>query len=197
MAPYQDIFKIRHNNQSPEKGRILISEPFLQDNFFQRSVILLVEHNADGSMGFVLNKKTGLLLNLLMDGLTELPNIPIYLGGPVSPGNLFYIHSLGDIIPGSIPINDNLYLDGDFESLNYYLLSGGPVHGKIKFFIGYSGWTANQLNEEINQDSWLVSKAANRQIMLADGESFWKKSVEVVGGTFLTWLNYPKNPLLN
>ena len=193
----KDLFKIKHNNLSPETGRILISEPFLQDFFFQRSVVLLVEHDTNGSMGFVLNKKSGLLLNILMDGLRDIPYIPIYAGGPVAPGNLFYIHSLGDIIPDSIQISDNLYFDGDFESMNYYLLSGRPVNGKIKFFIGYSGWTTNQLDDEIKHDSWLVGKATSRQVMLADGESFWKKSVEAIGGSYKTWINYPKNPLLN
>jgi len=197
MALYKDIFKIKHNNLSPEKGRILISEPFLQDMYFQRSVVLLIEHNTNGSMGFVLNKKTELCVNDYFDGFESASRIPIYLGGPVSPDHLYFIHSLGSIIPDSVQIADNLFFDGDFESLNYYIMSGQPIDGKIKFFLGYSGWTKNQLESEIDQDSWLVSKSSGQNIIHAEGESFWKHSVELVGDSYLTWINYPKNPILN
>ena len=197
MAQYKDIFKIKHNDLSPEKGKILISEPFLQDAYFQRSVVLLVEHNINGSMGFVLNKKTGLWVNDYFGGLENAQRMPIYLGGPVSSDHLYFIHSLGNIIPGSLQIADNLFFDGDFESLNYYILSGQPVNGKIKFFLGYSGWTENQLDGEIDKNSWLVGKSSGRNIMLAEGESFWKHSVELIGGSYLTWINYPKDPILN
>ena len=197
MAPYKDIFKIRHNDLKPDKGRILISEPFLQNIFFQRSVILLIEHNENGSMGFVLNKRTDLWLNDFIVGLENIPHIPLYLGGPVSPDRLFFLHSLNDVIPDSIQIDDNLYCDGDFESLSYYMMSGKPVAGKIKFFLGYSGWTKNQLIEEIEQDSWLVGETSNRKVMVAEDELFWKNAVESVGGSYLKWINYPRDPLLN
>ena len=197
MAQYKDIFKIMHNDLSPEKGKILISEPFLQDAYFQRSVVLLIEHNAKGSMGFVLNKKTELYVNDFFDGMKSAPRIPIYLGGPVSSNHLYFIHSLGNIIPDSVQVDDNLYFDGDFESLNYYIMSGKPIDGKVKFFLGYSGWTENQLDGEIDQDSWLVSKSTGCNMMLAEGESFWKHSVELVGGSYVTWINYPKDPILN
>ena len=197
MTQYKDIFKIKHNDLSPGKGKILISEPFLQDAYFQRSVVLLIEHNAKGSMGFVLNTKTGLWVNDFFEGFENAPRIPIYLGGPVSSDHLFFVHSLGSKIPDSIKIDDNLYFDGDFESINYYIRSGQPVEGKIKFFLGYSGWTENQLDGEIDQDSWLVGKPAGRNLLLAEGESFWKHSVELVGDSYTTWINYPKDPTLN
>ena len=197
MAQYKDIFKIKHNDLSPEKGKILISEPFLQDAYFQRSVVLLVDHNIKGSMGFVLNKKTGLWVNDFFDGFDKAPRIPIFLGGPVSSNHLYFVHSLGDIIPNSIQIDENLFFDGDFESLIYYIKSGQKIDGEIKFFLGYSGWTENQLDGEIAQDSWLVSTHAGRDIMNAEGESFWRQSVELVGGSYLTWINYPVDPTLN
>lgn len=197
MAQYKDIFKIRHNNLQPEKGNILISEPFLQDAYFQRAVVLLIEHNTQGSMGFVLNKKTEFWVNDFFEGFGDIERIPIYLGGPVSSDHLFFIHTLGNLIPDSVEIGDNLYFDGDFEALRYYLLSGKPVLENVKFFLGYSGWTENQLYGEIKQDSWLVSRSSNRDIILAEGESSWKHAVESVGGPYMTWINYPKDPILN
>jgi len=197
MTSYNDLFKIKHNNLLPEKGKILISEPFLQELFFQRSVVLLIEHHAEGSMGFVLNKNTGLFLNNYIEGLENVQPIPLFLGGPVASDRLFFIHSLGEVIPDSTAIGDHIYFDGDFESLNYYLLSGRPVHGKIKCFVGYSGWTKGQLAEEIKRDSWLVGSVSSDKLLTADGESFWKYTVEQIGGRYLTWINYPKDPLLN
>ena len=112
MASYKNIFKITHNDVLPIQGSILIAEPFLQDAYFQRSVVLLIEHTEHGSMGFVLNKKTDLIVNSFFKEFAEFPEIPIYLGGPVSPNRLFFIHSLGDnIIPDALKINDYLYFD--------------------------------------------------------------------------------------
>jgi len=197
MAHYKDIFKIRHNHMSPEKGKILISEPFLQDFYFQRSVVLLVEHNAKGSMGFVLNKNTGLLVNDFMEEFEDIPNIPLYLGGPVSSDRLFFIHSLGNLIPNNVQISERLFFDGDFDAIIAYIKSGNPIKGRVRFFIGYSGWTKNQLSGEINEDSWLVGLPGKNNILLTEGESFWKQAVESVGGSYKTWINYPKDPRLN
>ena len=198
MATYNNIFKITHNNLLPAQGSILISEPFLQDAYFQRSVVLLVEHNTQGSMGFVLNKKTDLIVNTFFPELEEYPEIPIYLGGPVSANRLFFIHSLGDlIVPDSVKIKDRLYFDGDFEALKRYIQNGHSIEGKVKFFLGYSGWTEGQLGNEINKSSWVVSHAAKENVLLADGESFWKNSLEQLGSNYEAWTKYPKDPYLN
>lgn len=198
MASYNNIFKITHNNVLPAQGSILMSEPFLQDAYFQRSVVLLVEHNTEGSMGFVLNKKTDLIVNTFFPELEEYPEIPIYLGGPVSANRLFFIHSLGDlIVPNSVKIKDHLYFDGDFEALKRYMLKGHSIEGKVKFFLGYSGWTKGQLGSEINKNSWVVSHATKENILLADGESFWKNSLEQLGSNYEAWTKYPKDPYLN
>lgn len=198
MATYNNIFKITHNNLLPAQGSILISEPFLQDAYFQRSVVLLVEHNTQGSMGFVLNKKTDLIVNTFFPELEEYPEIPIYLGGPVSANRLFFIHSLGNlIVPDSVKIKDRLYFDGDFEALKRYMQNGHSIEGKVKFFLGYSGWTEGQLGNEINKNSWVVSHAAKENVLLADGESFWKNSLEQLGSNYEAWTKYPKDPYLN
>ena len=198
MATYNNIFKITHNNLLPAQGSILISEPFLQDAYFQRSVVLLVEHNTQGSMGFVLNKKTDLIVNTFFPELEEYPEIPIYLGGPVSANRLFFIHSLGDLmVPDSVKIKDRLYFDGDFEALKRYMQNGHSIEGKVKFFLGYSGWTEGQLGNEINKNSWVVSHAAKENVLLADGESFWKNSLEQLGSNYEAWTKYPKDPYLN
>lgn len=198
MASYKNIFKITHNDILPIQGSILISEPFLQDAYFQRSVVLLVEHTEHGSMGFVLNKKTDLIVNAFFEELNALPEIPIYLGGPVSPNRLFFIHSLGEnIIPNALKINDHLYFDGDFDALKRYILNGHTIDGKVKFFLGYSGWQEGQLTHEIKRNSWVVSHITTDNILSADGEGYWKDSVELLGKDYKTWTKFPKDPFLN
>jgi len=198
MAQNKDVFKIKRNNVRPEKGKLLISEPFLQSIYFQRSVILLVEHNLKGSMGFVLNKQTDLNVNDLIPELKHFPDIPIYLGGPVNTNHLYFIHLLGDmIIPGGVKIVENLYFDGDFEWLKRYISNGGAVEGQMKFFLGYSGWSENQLNGELLSDSWLVGKSSCQSMLLAKDESFWHNSLDALGSPYTTWKNFPKNPEWN
>lgn len=149
-------------------------------------------------MGFVLNKKTELSVNTFFADLQEFPEMPIYLGGPVSANRLFFIHSLGDlIIPNSVKINDHLYFDGDFSALIRYIQNGHPIDGKVKFFLGYSGWQKGQLHNEIAKNSWVVSHTSNRNMLLAEGEDFWKKSLESLGSQYETWTKYPKEPSLN
>ena len=195
MAQNKNVFKVKRNNIHPGKGKILISEPFLQGVYFQRAVILLVEHNLKGSMGFVLNKRTDLVVNEFLPELKDLPEIPIYLGGPVHFNQLFYIHLLDDIIvPDGLKIVENLCFDGDFEALKHYITNGGTVEGKVKFFMGYSGWSENQLGEELIRDSWLVGTASSKSMMMADGESFWNYSLDLLGSPYTIWKNYPKNP---
>lgn len=195
---YNNIFKIKHNNVLPAQGSILISEPFLQDAYFQRSVVLLVEHTQEGSTGFVLNKKTDLIVNTFFPEFEKLPDMPIYLGGPVSANRLFFIHTLGDlIVPDAVKINEHLYFDGNFDTLKRYILNGHSIEGKVKFFLGYSGWTKGQLTAEISRNSWIVSQLSNRNVLLADGESFWKRSLESMGSQYETWTKYPKEPYLN
>lgn len=198
MASYKNIFKITHNELLPGQGSILISEPFLQDAYFQRSVVLLVEHTAHGSMGFVLNKKTDLTVNSFFSELENFPQMPIYLGGPVAANRLFFIHTLGDmLIPDAVKISDRLYFDGDFEVLKHYILNGHPVEGKIKFFLGYSGWTEGQLKNEIHRNSWVVSHDTQINILQANDESLWKDALELLGNNYKTWTKYPKDPYLN
>lgn len=198
MATYNNIFKITHNDMLPAQGSILISEPFLQDAYFQRSVVLLIDHRQQGSMGFIVNKKTELIVNTFFPELENQSEVPIYLGGPVSANRLFFIHSLGDlIIPDSIKINDHLYFDGSFDALKRYILKGHSIEGKVKFFLGYSGWTEGQLGSEISKNSWVVSPTVSHNILLAEGENFWKRSLESLGRQYETWTKYPKEPSLN
>ena len=192
------MFQIKHNNVLPKKGNILISEPFLCDQYFERSVVLLVEHGEEyGTMGFVLNKPIKEKLNDFFPELNDLEPVPLFKGGPVSANRLYFIHSLGDIIPGALPVRDGLYFDGDFDVVKAYLLNGHTAKGTIKFFLGYSGWEQAQLLQEIDHNSWLVGKLDEPEIFKEEGDICWKKSLQALGDKYRSWANFPKRPFMN
>lgn len=192
-----NIFKIETNHIVPEKGRILISEPFLRDHMFGRSVILLIEHTLDGSMGLILNKRLPLFLNSLIEDVEFGENIPLYQGGPISMDTLFYLHTL-EGIPHSLQISPNIYLNGDFNSIKQYLSQGGSASGHIRFFLGYSGWEYQQLTQEVAENTWLISKESASMLMAeTTSEQMWKFSLGKLGDKYEIWSHFPQIPALN
>src|SRR5215204_6333021 len=109
-----DFFKYK-NQLKPEKGRLLISEPFLPDPNFERTVVLLCEHNAEGSFGFVLNKPSAIKVNEVMEDFSNFDTV-VFVGGPVQQDTLHFIHRNVNI-ENAIDIAENIYWGGDFESL--------------------------------------------------------------------------------
>ena len=192
------LFRTPCSSIKPARGCLLVSEPLLTDSYFQRSVIFLIEHNAEGTMGLVLNKPSGLVLNRLVEGLEELTEIPVFCGGPMSGDRLYYLHTLGHLVPNAIAVGKGLYIVGDFDVIVSYLRSGNNIEHNIKFFIGYSGWSSGQLSEEIEERVWAVNNNYFvEQCISQEGDLFWRMAVEGLGDEYRTWLNYPKLPYLN
>lgn len=194
MEPIFDFKKL--NKLDPKRGRILISEPFLQDDFFKRSVVLLCEHNDDGSFGFVLNNFVDVNLSELIE---ELPDVKmrISVGGPVKNDNLYYLHTLGEKIPGSIEVIKGIYMGGNYEAMKNVIDSGKIKNGMLRFFVGYSGWEKGQLEKEIELSSWLVTNAQKDDIMNTEIDDLWKKILTEMGKQFGIIANFPDNPSLN
>ena len=179
-------------------GSILIAEPFSVDKYFERSVVLLIDyHERYGGMGFILNKRIKDKLNDFFPEMKDIDDIPVFGGGPLGSNKLYFIHTLGDIVSGAYKILDGLYFGGDFGIIKSYITSGNPVEGKIKFFLGYSGWERRQLEEEIAQRSWLVGKGEQAKIMKSEGEILWKKALHDLGSQYKSWANFPRRPFLN
>jgi putative transcriptional regulator len=190
-----DIFKIRTNNLSPRKGRVLIAEPFLPGSYFSRSIVLLVDHNTGGSVGFILNKPVDYPV---ADFDKEFPGkkLQLYIGGPVSIDSMYYIHTIGKIIPNSIHVADNLFWGGDYEFLKNMINSDAVDPDQVRFFVGYSGWDAGQLQQELTENSWLVSDIPVRKVMEQQNE-LWVEMVKKQGGKYTMWENFPENPSMN
>lgn len=190
-----------YNKLEPQKGRLLITEPFMENDFFHRSVILLCEHNEDGSFGFVLNNYNEVKLSEF-DNMSDVDancdEFRISLGGPVSSKNLYYIHTLGDLIPDSIHVVADIYAGGDFDALKKLINDGKVQPNQVRFFLGYSGWVEKQLNGELKQNSWLVADINDSaDIMNVNYEGIWKDYMEKQGGKYKAFANFPKDPALN
>ena len=193
-----NLLKLSHNDLQPESGRLLISEPFLNEIYFQRAVILMIEYTSEGAMGLVLNKSACIYLNDLLDELHQVSEkIPIYYGGPVHQDKLFYLHNLGELIPNSVKISEGLYIDGDFDIVKAYIRSGNTIEGHIRFFLGYSGWDYKQLQQEIEENAWLVAENRMPSLINQEGNQFWKDCLLTLDSRYQRWLNYPLEPFLN
>ncbi|MCF8367819.1 MAG: YqgE/AlgH family protein [Bacteroidales bacterium] len=196
MTDINNILTIKSNNLKPSRGRILISEPFLLDYYFKRSVVLLAEHNDEGSFGLILNKPVDMLLS---DVIKDFPKFdaPIYLGGPVKTENLYFIHTLGNIIEESLEILEGLYWGGDIDHIKELISIGRLGPSQIKFFVGYSGWVSKQLDSELSRNSWVVSNINLKTVMDEDTESMWDTTLLELGGDYSYWTKFPSDPAFN
>lgn len=196
MTDINDILKIRTNNLKPTKGKILISEPFLVDYYFKRSVVLLAEHNEEGSFGLIINKPVDIILN---DILKDFPvfDTPVFLGGPVKTDSLYFIHTLGREIENSLEITEGLYWGGEIEHVKELITIGKVQPNEIKFFVGYSGWISKQLEGELARNSWLVANTNARQVMKSNPENLWNDTVNNMGSDYAYWTNFPTDPTHN
>ncbi|GMN05471.1 YqgE/AlgH family protein [Croceitalea sp. MTPC5] len=181
----------------PRKGKLLIAEPALTgDVSFNRSVVLLAEHNEEGSVGFILNKP---LEYDIGDLVTEI-KVPfkVYNGGPVEQDNLYFIHKVPHLIEGSIEISDGIYWGGDFEKTIKLINDHKITESDIRFFLGYSGWDSLQLDQELLSKSWVVvNNEYESSIIEKSSSAFWKEKMVELGGDYLIWSNAPENPTLN
>lgn len=181
---------------TPKPGAMLISEPFLPDDNFKRTVIMLCEHNEEGSIGFILNKPLGMMINEAVEDFPEF-KVPLYLGGPVEHNTLHYLHRLGDKIDGSQPLLDGLWWGGNFETIKAEIESGNVQPGDVRFFLGYSGWGQGQLENELKEKSWVVADGKASYIFDTEPDELWKVVLRDMGGQYQLMSTFPDSPLLN
>lgn len=181
----------------PQAGNLLISEPFLQDENFVRSVVLLCEHNSEGSFGLVLNKPSILHLSELVEELSFLDN-EIFVGGPVEQNTLHFIYFGESKLEGSISIGENLWWGGAFDDLVENLKTGIMDPLSVRFFIGYSGWGSGQLADELSENTWIISDSKLEiEVLQNTADELWKLILKNMGGEFKVMANYPLDPRLN
>lgn len=182
---------------TPKKGCILVSKPLINDGFFEQSIVYLTAHDAEGSLGFTLNKASSLIAQDFIDEFTGRDTI--YYGGPVEQDALFFLHGY-DQLPGAVNVENGLYLGGDFET--FKLLYAEQQKSSMplptpKFFLGYSGWSAGQLESELKEQTWIVLDPPFDIDPLTTTSNAWRVLMKKMGGKFALWANAPNDPMLN
>ena len=191
-----DVYFKYKNELEPAKGRVLISEPHLPDTNFDRTVVLLCEHNDEGSFGFVLNKTSRVTLGELLEDGKDL-SMEVGVGGPVEQNTLHFLHGLSGL-EGAVNVGDDLFMGGDFNLLLDKFNSNSIDAKEVKFYLGYSGWGAGQLLEEIELNSWIVYEPKNlKEILNTDANDMWAGMLNEMGGRYSMYSKYPADPRLN
>ncbi len=175
---------MKKSKEKIETGHILLAEPFMIDGNFKRSMVLLCDHSEEeGSLGFVLNKELDIPLNDLIADFPEI-DCNVFFGGPVATDTIHYIHNVGDLLEGSMKVCDGVWWGGDFEQLQFKILSKEVKPKNIRFFVGYSGWESNQLHGEMNLGSWVISNMKANYLFKDDAVDLWELGMIDKGDTF-------------
>ncbi|MBO6778958.1 MAG: YqgE/AlgH family protein [Rhodothermales bacterium] len=168
--------------------------PILRDPNFYRSVVLVCDHNEEGTFGLVLNRETDVTPDQIMDELDPVGE-PVRIGGPVQPNTLHYLHGLGEHIDDAIEVANGLWWGGDFEVFKEVVSNDGQ--GPARLFLGYSGWGEGQLEEEIEEGSWAVATMRADWAFEVGPDSLWREVMLSLGGDWALMANYPDDPRTN
>jgi len=191
-----NIFDINFKNHQLSAGMLLISNPLIEDAFFKRTVVLLIDYNAEGATGIVLNKPMYVQINDVVKSISAKP-LPLSAGGPVSTDRIFFLHQLNHVISDSQQIIPGVYWSGNEDDISIYLKHPWFDENKIRPYLGYAGWTTGQLELEINQESWLVVETKADFVFSHFYEDLWTSAVCKLGPKFHFWLNTPLDPMAN
>lgn len=177
-------------------GSILLAEPFMLDPNFKRTAVLLCEHSEDGSIGFVLNKKMDVSLNELISDFPEF-DAKVYFGGPVQTDTIHYIHNVGDLLDDSREIAEGVWWGGNFETLKVLVRTELIKPENIRFFVGYSGWSEDQLEEEMEIGSWVTADMHPNYVFKSRPDSLWSQIMSNKGDLFTVIASIPDSVTYN
>ena len=178
-----------------KKGYLLLAQPLLTDSYFNRSVILICDHNKNGTIGLQINKP----LKSNVKSIISKPLIDqkVFLGGPVDK-NIFFLHKNNMFANDSVKINNHLFFSKNIDYIESLILDNKIQQNQFKLFIGYSGWDSGQLEEELNENSWIVVPKFDINIIFSkDYNNIWKEVLNNSSKIHKMFSNYPINPRLN
>ena len=178
-------------------GSILIAEPsIIGDISFQRSVVMIANHDEKGSVGFIMNKPLTHTLSDIVPTITQ--DFRIFKGGPVEQDSLYFVHNVPHLVPNSVEISEGIYWGGDFDVVIDLVQQNQITSDNVKFFLGYSGWSKDQLSDEMNANSWVITDNSSIQdIISKPAIDYWKNQILALGGDYMLWSNAPENPAHN
>lgn len=184
------------NAPSLEVGKILLSEPFMDDPNFKRSVVVLCEHKAEGTLGFIINKSLNMKLSEAIPDLDAFAG-NLYFGGPVETDTLHFLHTLGEELEGSVEVAPGLWWGGNFEILSILIKSGQVGPEDVRFYLGYAGWSPGQLADELDSQSWIGHSGKTDYIFNREDDALWRNILREKGGKYRVMSNYPEDPSYN
>lgn len=184
------------SQEEVKNGQLLVAEPFMLDPYFKRAVILLCDHRPDGTLGFMLNKTLDMHINELISDFPEFKS-EVFYGGPVQTDTIHFLHNLGDLLEDSVKVAEGVYWGGDFEKLKFLISSQLIQPENVRFFVGYSGWSDGQLNEELESGSWVVADSDANYIFNLQPEILWKTILENKGDIFTVIAQMPEGNNMN
>jgi len=178
-------------------GHLLLADPFMLDQNFTRSVILICSHEDElGTVGFILNKTLDLDINELINDFPEF-DAPVYFGGPVATETIHYVHDCGEILDDSEEIGQGIYWGGDFEKLKFLITSELIKPKNIHFYLGYSGWSAKQLKDELEHSSWIITNMHPNYILNSKPDVLWNEVMRDMGDSYSVIAEIPESFYLN
>jgi putative transcriptional regulator len=167
-----------------EAGTLLAAYPDMLDPNFMHSVVLICQHSDQGAYGVVTNRRTKFAVKELLPEHPTLgqSSFPVFLGGPVDHTTLQFVHVVPEIVTGGVSIDGKLWLGGDLDALGKYLAEKPrAAQRRVRLFLGYSGWSAGQLDAELETGSWLPAPPSTQAIFGPPGEVTWRRVVRSIG----------------
>lgn len=188
MNNYNDLLKVPPTGLLPKEGRLLISSPYYNDTFFNRSVVLLTDITADATAGLIINKQLPYTVREMVGEIRV--DEQIYFGGPVMPEGVFLIHSFNNCKESS-RLLDNVYVG--YNPVLLSLIEHNAIPNlRRKFLLGYAGWAKGQLESEILNDMWVVAEGSYSTVFNTPANLVWETAVANLGDKYSHWLRMPE-----
>lgn len=177
-------------------GGLIMASAGMLESSFKRTVLLMCEHNEDGSLGFILNRPMEIKVSDAIEGFEEI-DIPLHMGGPVQVDTIHFLHTRGDVIDGSHEVIPGVFWGGEQEQLGYLIASGVVSPAEVRFYLGYAGWASEQLEAEFEEGAWYTTEASRAIIFSDEYERMWARTVRSKGGEYYFAANSPELPGMN
>ncbi len=184
------------NGDAVTAGALLLAAPMMLDPNFRRSVVLVCEHNHEGSFGLIVNRPLPFRSETLDEVLGE-NTTTIAFGGPVQPNTLHYVHRLPEAIPDAEPVANGIFWGGSFDHVRDAANVGILTDQQLRFFLGYAGWGPGQLQEEVDHRDWIVASLGLDLIFDVEADKLWSVAMRKLGGEYAVLANFPSDPRLN
>ena len=186
------------NNTSLGKGVFLVAAPALRDPNFRQTVILLCEHGAEGALGVVVNRPTGMLIS------EALPQVPVlegqhhllFVGGPVQPNQILILYRVSQEPTETHHVFDGVYLGGNMDALDR-VLHAPSSNESFRAYVGYSGWGPGQLENEMKTGSWITLPADPIVVFQQEPSRIWPEIMQSLGAPYDFYSQMPPDPNLN